>query len=110
MAADLFVVPTVTFRPLFVLVILAHDRRQIGPRGSHRASDSGLDGTTTAQRVSRKPAPRYLLHDRNSVFADATTTIAKMIRAIRTAPRSPWQNAYVERASSARADATASIT
>ncbi|HEX5132362.1 MAG TPA: hypothetical protein VFX92_07735 [Candidatus Krumholzibacteria bacterium] len=27
MAADLFVVPTVTFRLLFVLVILAHDRR-----------------------------------------------------------------------------------
>jgi putative transposase len=29
MAADLFVVPTVTFRLLFVLVILAHDRRRI---------------------------------------------------------------------------------
>ena len=29
MAADSFVVPTVTFRLLFVLVILAHDRRRI---------------------------------------------------------------------------------
>jgi hypothetical protein len=29
MAADLFVVQTVTFRLLFVLVILAHDRRRI---------------------------------------------------------------------------------
>jgi hypothetical protein len=29
MAADLFVVPTVTFRMLFVLIILAHDRRRI---------------------------------------------------------------------------------
>ena len=29
MAADLFVVPTVTFRLLFVLVILAHERRRI---------------------------------------------------------------------------------
>lgn len=29
MAADLFVVPTVTFRLLFVLVILGHDRRRI---------------------------------------------------------------------------------
>jgi hypothetical protein len=28
MATDLFVVPTVTFRLLFVLVILAHDRRR----------------------------------------------------------------------------------
>jgi hypothetical protein len=29
MAADLFVVPTVTFRLLFVLIILAHDRRRL---------------------------------------------------------------------------------
>ena len=29
MAADFFVVPTVTFRLLFVLVVLAHDRRRI---------------------------------------------------------------------------------
>ena len=29
MAVDLFVVPTVTFRMLFVLVILAHERRRI---------------------------------------------------------------------------------
>jgi len=29
MAADLFVVPTVTYRVLFVLVILAHERRRV---------------------------------------------------------------------------------
>jgi len=29
MAADFFVVPTVTYRLLFVLVILAHDRRRV---------------------------------------------------------------------------------
>ena len=32
MAADFFVVPTVTFRLLFVLVVLAHDRRRIVPQ------------------------------------------------------------------------------
>ena len=52
MAADFFVVPTVTFRLLFVLVILAHDRRQIVHVAVHRASDSGPDGTTTSHRVS----------------------------------------------------------
>ena len=51
-AADLFVVPTVTFRLLFVLVILPHDRRQIVHMAVHRASDSGPDGTTTSHRVS----------------------------------------------------------
>jgi hypothetical protein len=33
-AADFFVVPTVTFRRVFVLVLLAHDRRRIA-RGGH---------------------------------------------------------------------------
>jgi hypothetical protein len=31
MAADLFVVPTLTFRLLFVLAILGHDRRPSTP-------------------------------------------------------------------------------
>ena len=43
-------------------------------------------------------APTYLLHDRDTVFADVATTVAAMnIHAVRTAPRSPWQNACVER-------------
>jgi transposase InsO family protein len=42
--------------------------------------------------------PRYLLHDRDKVFADAATTIGGMnMQTVRTAPRSPWQNAYAER-------------
>src|SRR6185503_12598435 len=46
----------------------------------------------------RTEAPRFVLHDRDSVFADVATTIAGMnTQAVRTAPRSPWQNAYVER-------------
>jgi putative transposase len=43
-------------------------------------------------------APKYLLHDRDSVFADLAITLAGMnIQTVRTAPRSPWQNAYVKR-------------
>ena len=98
MAADLFVVPTVTFRLLFVLVILAHDRRRI----VHVAVTEHPTAAWTAQQLrnafSENEAPRYLLHDRDSVFADVATTIAGMnTQAVRTAPRSPWQNAYVER-------------
>jgi putative transposase len=98
MAADLFVVPTVTFRLLFVLVILAHDRRRI----VHVAVTEHPTAAWTAQQLrnafSEHDAPQYLLHDRDSVSADVATTIAGMnIRAVRTAPRSPWQNAYAER-------------
>jgi len=98
MAADLFVVPTLTFRLLFVLVTLAHDRRRI----VHVAVTEHPTAAWTAQQLrnacSENEAPRYLLHDRDSVFADVATTIAGMnTTAVRTAPRSPWQNAYVER-------------
>jgi putative transposase len=98
MAADLFVVPTVTFRLLFVLVILAHDRRRI----VHVAVAAHPTAAWTAQQLRNafpeNEAPRYLLHDRDTVFADVATTTAGMnTQAVRTAPRSPWQNAYVER-------------
>ena len=98
MAADLFVVPTITFRLLFVLVILGHDRRRI----VHVAVTDRPTATWTAQQLRNafpdNEAPRYLLHDRDTVFTDVANTIAAMnIEAVRTAPRSPWQNAFVER-------------
>ena len=98
MAVDLFVVPTVTFRMLFVLVVLAHERRRI----VHVAVTDHPTAAWTAQQLRNAfpghEAPAYLLHDRDTVFAGVANTIAAMnIQAVRTAPRSPWQNAYVER-------------
>ena len=98
MAADLFVVPTVTFRLLFVLVVLAHDRRRI----VHVAVTGHPTAAWTAQQLRNafpeNEAPRYLIHDRDSVFTHVATTIERMnIQEVRTAARSPWQNAYVER-------------
>jgi transposase InsO family protein len=98
MAADLFVVPTVTFRLLFVLVILSHDRRRI----VHTAVTDHPTAPWVAQQLRNAfpedRAPRYLLHDRDGAFAEVATTGAGMhVEAVRTAPRSPWQNAYVER-------------
>ena len=110
MAVDIFVVPTITFRMLFVLVILAHERR----RFVHVAVTEHPTAAWTAQQLRDAfpdhGAPAYLLHDRDAVFAEVATTIAGMnVKAVRTAPRSPWQNAYVER-SSGRSDASAWIT
>jgi transposase InsO family protein len=98
MAADLFVVPTVTFRLLFVLIMLAHDRRRL----VHVAVTAHPTAAWTAQQLRNafpeNETPRHLLHDRDSVFAHVATTLEGMgIEDVRTAPRSPWQNAYVER-------------
>jgi hypothetical protein len=110
MAADLFVVPTVTLRLLFLLVILAHDRRQI----VHVAVTAHPIAARTAQQrrnaFPENKAPRYLLHARDSVFAGVATTIAGMnVQVVRTAPRRPGRTPTWS-ASLARCDASASIT
>lgn len=98
MAADFFVVPTVTCRLLFVLIILAHDRRRV----VHVAITAHPTAMWTAQQLREAfpwdEAPRFLLRDRDHAFDGLGATAKAMrIREILTAPRSPWQNAYVER-------------
>jgi putative transposase len=98
MAADFFVVPTVTYRLLFVFVILSHERRRL----VHVAVTAHPTAAWTAQQLREafpdEEAPRFLLHDRDSAFAAVRSTIDGMgIREIRTAPRSPWHNGYTER-------------
>jgi transposase InsO family protein len=97
-AADFFVVPTATCRLLFVLVILAHERRRV----VHIAVTDHPTAAWTAQQLREAfpwdEAPKYLLHDRDSAFhAWATTATAIGIAEVITAVRSPWQNAYAER-------------
>jgi transposase InsO family protein len=97
-AADFFVVPTATCRLLFVLVILAHERRRV----VHLAVTDQPTAVWTAQQLREafpwNETPRYLVHDRDSAFsAWATTAAAIGTEEILTAPRSPWQNAYAER-------------
>jgi len=97
-AADFFVVPTVTYRLLFVLVMLAHERRRL----VHVAVTAHPTAAWTAQQLREafpdNDVPRFLLHDRDSAFAAVSTTINGMgIQDVRTAPRAPWQNGYVER-------------
>src|ERR1700704_5450052 len=98
MAADFFVVPTATGRLLFVLVILAHARRRIVRVA---VTEHPTAAWTSQQRREAFPwdqAPRYLLRDRDHAFhAWANTATAMDIQEVLTAPRSPWQNAYVER-------------
>jgi putative transposase len=98
MAADFFVVPTVTYRLLFVLVLLAHDRRRI----VHVAVTAHPTAAWTAQQLREAcpwdATPRYLIRDRDHAFDGLETTARAMgIREVLTTPGSPWQNAYMER-------------
>jgi putative transposase len=98
-ALDFFTVPTVTFRVLFVLVILAHQRRRV----VHVNVTEHPTAVSTAQQVVEAfpwdEAPRYLLRDRDRIYgAFFQQRVRHMgIEEVLIAPRSPWQNPYVER-------------
>jgi hypothetical protein len=97
-AADFFVVRTATFRLVFVLVLLAHERRRV----VHVAVTSHPTAEWTRQQLREAfpwaHAPRYVLHDRDHAFAAwRDTATSTGIEEVLTAPHSPWQNPYVER-------------
>jgi transposase InsO family protein len=98
-ALDFFVVPTVTHNVLFVLLILAHERRHV----VHFNITEHPTAQWTAQQVVDafpwNEAPRYLLRDRDRVYgASFRRRVRHMgIEEVLIAPRSPWQNPYVER-------------
>jgi putative transposase len=95
---DFFVVPTVTHKVLFVLLILAHHRRRV----VHvNVSEHPTAEWTVQQVVAAFPwneAPRYLVPDRDRIYgAFFRQRVRHMgIEDVMIAPRSPWQNPYVE--------------
>jgi putative transposase len=96
---DFFVVPTVTYKVLFVLVILVHERRCVV---RFHITEHPTTLWTAQQVIEAFPwneAPRYLLRDRDSVYgASFRQRVRNMgIEEVVIAPRSPWQNPYVER-------------
>jgi putative transposase len=98
-AMDFFVVPTMTYKILFVLVIIVHERRRV----VHFNITEHPTAQWTAQQVVEAfpwdEAPRYLLRDRDRIYGEAfRRRVHNMgIEEVMIAPRSPWQNPYVER-------------
>jgi len=98
-AIDMFVVASASFRLLYVMIILTHDRRKI--------MRTAVTEHPTADWLSRQvtevfpwdTAPHYLLRDRDAAYGSEfrSRVEAMGITEVITAPRSPWQNAYVER-------------
>ena len=98
-AMDLFVVPTISFRLLYGLLIMGHGRRQILLFGvtSHPTAEWMANQLTEA--CGWEQAPRYLIRDRDRVFGELFVRRLRSmgIRDRPTSPRSPWQNGFAER-------------
>ena len=93
---DLFVVPTISFRLLYGLLILHHDRRQILGLGVTAHPTAEWISQQLTEAYGWKIAPRYIIRDRDAVYGDVfiRRLRAMSIRDRPTAPRSPWQNGY----------------
>ena len=97
--ADFFVVPTLTFRILFVFIILHHARRHI----VHVNVTAHPTSQWTSQQIREafpwETAPRYLIRDRDRTYGEffRSRLRAMHIGEVLIPPRSPWQNAYAER-------------
>jgi putative transposase len=99
-ACDFFTVPTLTFKRLYVFVVLSHDRRRI----LHLNVTRHPTAEWTAQQITEAfpgdaPMPRYLHRDRDSIYGDIVQKrIGAMgIEQVVNARQSPWQNPFAER-------------
>jgi len=96
---DFFTVPTATFRILYVFLVLRHARRQIV---HFNVTEHPTAQWTAQQIVEAFPfdtAPQYLLRDGDNIYGERFRRRVRSlgVEEVRIAPRSPWQNPYVER-------------
>jgi len=83
-----------------ISLLLHHDRRQILWLGVIAHPTAEWISHQLAEACGWEVAPRYIIRDRDAVYGDVfiRRLRAMSIRDRPTAPRSPWQNGYCERA------------
>ena len=98
-AMDLFVVPTVSFRLLYGLLIVGHGRRRILWLGVTAHPTAEWVANQLTQACGWERAPLYLIRDRDACYGTIFVRRVQSlgIRDHPTSARSPWQNGYAER-------------
>ncbi|MHC4579345.1 MAG: integrase core domain-containing protein [Planctomycetota bacterium] len=98
-ACDFFTQSTLTFKVLYVFVVLAHDRRRIVHVNVTRHPTAAWAAQQIAEAFPGGQEPRYLHRDRDGTYGDLfRRRIAAMgIQQVVSAKQSPWQNPFVER-------------
>ena len=96
---DFFTVPTIRFQVLYVFLVLAHDRRRIVHFNVTAHPTAGWTAQQLREAFPFEEVPKYLLRDRDRIFGvDFTKQVEDLgIEEVLSAPRSPWQRAYIER-------------
>ena len=98
-AIDLFVVRTIGFKLLYGLAIIQFERRRLVWTNVTTNPTSEWIARQITEAFPWDQPPSYLIRDRDSSYG---VVVRKRIKAMGirdrpTAPRSPWQNEYIER-------------
>jgi putative transposase len=98
-SVDFFTVPTIRFQILYVFLVLAHERRRIVRFAITAHPTAEWTAHQLREAFPWDTAPQYLLRDRDRIFGhDFVEQVKAMgVKEVLSAPRSPWQRAYVER-------------
>ncbi len=96
---DFFTVPTASFRILYVFLVLRHERRELVHFNVTEHPTSQWTGQQLVEAFPWDPVPRYVVRDRDQVYGAMFRRRLKSlgVEEVLIAPRSPWQNPYVER-------------
>jgi putative transposase len=96
----MFVVASVSFRPLYLMIILAHDRKRIIHTSVTEHSTAVWLSQQVIEACPWETAPSFLLCDRDTSYGSVfSKRVAAMgITEVVTAPPSPWHHTYAERA------------
>ena len=96
---DFFTVPTALFQVLFVFIVIQHDRGRLVHFNVTAHPTAEWAARQILEAFPFEAAPKYLLCDRDRIYGEAfCEQVAVMnIKEVLSAPRAPWQRAYVER-------------
>jgi transposase InsO family protein len=96
---DLFLVPTISFRLLYGLLILQHNRRKLLWLAVTAHPSAEWLARQLTEAYGWQQAPRYIIRDRDRIYGGVFTRRVRAmgIRDRPIAPHSPWQNGCAER-------------
>ena len=98
-AIDFLTVPTITFRTLYIFVVLSLDRRQVIHFNVTSHPTAEWTARQFVQAFPLESAPKYLIRDRDGIYGDRVLETIKFLNMHDKviSARSPWQNGYCER-------------
>lgn len=96
---DFAIVPTLTFRMVYVFIIVSHKRREIVHFGVTQHPTMLWIIQQLREATAFGVRPRHLIRDNDRVYGSSVPTFLLNcgIEEVRTAYHCPWQNPYCER-------------